>query len=163
MLFLETRGHCGREPNTSDPSTVLSTNAVHVPTYADVRDFCDVTHRRTMSRWEQLLSFANSTGLQLVFGLNGCRGRKSATSAMDMSNIHNFLNWTVTHGYCTHFISFYLPIFLSSFHSFFLGGLQNYFCTRQKYFQTSSTPFSAVCCILTTFPIYVGWCAQQLL
>ena len=39
------------------------------------------------------------TRLRLVFGLNGCRGRRSASSAMDFANIRALLNFTVAGGY----------------------------------------------------------------
>ena len=45
-------------------------------------------------RWVELLRFANTTGMKLVFGLNGCRGRKKASSEMDWSNVVALLNKT---------------------------------------------------------------------
>ena len=46
----------------------------------------------TFDRWRELLYFANSTGMRLVFGLNGCRGRRSPDADMDWSNIIDLLN-----------------------------------------------------------------------
>lgn len=40
----------------------------------------------TPQRWEALLEFASSTGLKIAFGLNGCYGRMSADSPMNISN-----------------------------------------------------------------------------
>ena len=52
----------------------------------------------TFDRWRELLYFANSTGMRLVFGLNGCRGRRSPDADMDWSNIVDLLNHTVAEG-----------------------------------------------------------------
>eukprot|EP01051_Picozoa_sp_SAG22_P008213 SAG22_NODE_613_length_8567_cov_4.215163_4_plen_65_part_00 len=30
------------------------------------------------ARWVELLEFANTTGMKIIFGLNGCRGRHGA-------------------------------------------------------------------------------------
>lgn len=38
-------------------------------------------------RWQDLLAFAHATGVQIIFGLNGCYGRMSSNSSMDFSNI----------------------------------------------------------------------------
>ena len=48
----------------------------------------------TFERFEALLRFANSTGMQLVFGLNGCHGRPSRNEPMDFSNAYALLNRT---------------------------------------------------------------------
>ena len=37
-------------------------------------------------RWERWLSFANATGLRAVLGLNGCFGRQSRSSPLNLSN-----------------------------------------------------------------------------
>lgn len=41
----------------------------------------------TPARWEALLAFGARTGLRVVFGLNGCYGRTSKSTSMDLSNI----------------------------------------------------------------------------
>jgi len=53
--------------------------------------FCSQVHPYTYAcltraRWLALLAFAADTGLQIVFGLNGCTGRASRHHAMNRSN-----------------------------------------------------------------------------
>jgi len=48
----------------------------------------------TAARWEELLSFAASTGLRLVLGVNACAGRLSNATAMDFSNARALLEAT---------------------------------------------------------------------
>lgn len=50
------------------------------------------------ARWVELLQFANATGMRLMFGLNGCRGRHGSATPMDFSNIAALLNRTVSSG-----------------------------------------------------------------
>ena len=45
----------------------------------------------TGARWEELLTFANTTGLSIVLGVNGCSGRMSRDTPMDFSNIKALL------------------------------------------------------------------------
>ena len=52
----------------------------------------------TWDRWTELLHFANATGMSLIFGLNGCRGRRGPDSPLDFSNIRALLNKTVASG-----------------------------------------------------------------
>ena len=53
----------------------------------------------TPTRWNELLQFASETGLKIALGLNGCYGRMSSTSLMDLSNIKALLQATVTSPY----------------------------------------------------------------
>lgn len=48
----------------------------------------------TGARWEELLTFANTTGLSIVLGVNGCSGRMSRDTPMDFSNIKALLTAT---------------------------------------------------------------------
>lgn len=50
----------------------------------------------TPARWNELLQFASETGLKIALGLNGCYGRMSSTSRMDLSNIKALLQATGT-------------------------------------------------------------------
>ena len=45
----------------------------------------------TLARWQALLTFAKDAGLSLVMDLNGCWGRKNATSDMDWGQIDGLL------------------------------------------------------------------------
>ena len=51
-----------------------------------------------MSRWEQIVEFAESTGIELVFGLNGAT-RASSTTPLDWSikNTQNFVTYVAEH------------------------------------------------------------------
>lgn len=53
----------------------------------------------TPARWNALLEFAHSTGLKIALGLNGCYGRQSPTSLMDLSNVKALMQATVASPY----------------------------------------------------------------
>lgn len=53
----------------------------------------------TPTRWNALLEFASSTGFKVVLGLNGCFGRMSANTSMDMSNVQALLQDTAASPY----------------------------------------------------------------
>jgi hypothetical protein len=46
----------------------------------------------------EILKFANETKMNLIFGLNGCRGRHGPDSPLDFSNIRALLSKTVASG-----------------------------------------------------------------
>ena len=46
------------------------------------------------TRWQQINQFAIDTEIQLLFGVNGCYGRKSNVSNMNISNIANLIDYT---------------------------------------------------------------------
>jgi hypothetical protein len=52
------------------------------------------THCLLAARWAAWLRFGQQTGLRVVLGLNGCFGRRSRDSAMDMSNVRAVLDAT---------------------------------------------------------------------
>ena len=84
-------GECASVPNKPEPTCL--------PNKGYSCDKCgDKYGCLTFDRWRELLLFANTTGMRLVFGLNGCRGRRSAGSEMDWSNIVDLLNRTVAEG-----------------------------------------------------------------
>ena len=45
-------------------------------------------------RWEQIMDFADKTGLKLLMGINACHGRKTAASPMVFDNAKAFLEGT---------------------------------------------------------------------
>lgn len=49
----------------------------------------------TPKRWQDLLNFAESTGMQIAMGLNGCYGRMSSNTSMDFTNVQALLQDTV--------------------------------------------------------------------
>eukprot|EP01084_Bolivina_argentea_P051103 93987_1 len=46
------------------------------------------------TRWDQINAFAQATGIQLLYGLNACYGRKSSSSPMNLSNARNLVEYT---------------------------------------------------------------------
>jgi heparanase 1 len=66
--------------------------------------FCSQVHPYvydclTEDRWNDLLHFAQDTGLKIALGLNGCYGRSSPSSSMDLSNIKLLLTATARSPY----------------------------------------------------------------
>jgi len=66
------------------------------PNYVCSQDSCGVHAYGcfTGERFRELLRFGRATGLQIVFGLNGCNGRTGPNSTMDFTNLVQFLNYT---------------------------------------------------------------------
>ena len=48
------------------------------------------------ARWEAVLAFASDVGFKIAFGLNGCFGRTSADTPMDMSNARAIMEATAS-------------------------------------------------------------------
>ena len=46
------------------------------------------------TRWDQINAFAQATGVELLYGLNACYGRKSSSSNMNLSNAQNLVDYT---------------------------------------------------------------------
>ena len=65
------------------PTTFCANNSVAQPDA-----FCLQT-----ARWEQLLAFADATGLEIAFGLNAMLGRANASAPFDPSNTRAFLQY----------------------------------------------------------------------
>jgi len=53
----------------------------------------------TPQRWQDLLNFAQSTGMKIAMGLNGCYGRMSSNTSMDFSNVQALLKDTASSQY----------------------------------------------------------------
>lgn len=60
-----------------------------------------------LSRWDELSSFFNKTGAEIIFGLNALNGRSiksdgSAVGAWDSANAEAFIRYTANKGYAMH-------------------------------------------------------------
>ena len=51
------------------------------------------------ARWDALLAFGARTGLKIIYGLNGCFGRRSKDTSMDFSNIRALVAATAASAY----------------------------------------------------------------